>query len=62
MPAVTRAMSILTEVGACKWNDAEPSLTPLGHHLANLPVNVRLGKMLIYAAMFGCLEPAVSRH
>lgn len=36
------------------------SITPLGHHLANLPVDVRLGKMLIYASIFGCLEPALT--
>ena len=35
-------------------------ITPLGRHLANLPVDVRLGKMLIYASIFGCLEPALT--
>lgn len=33
------------------------SLTALGKHLATLPVDVRVGKMLIYAAMLGCLDP-----
>jgi len=32
--------------------------TPLGHHLARLPVgNVRIGKMLIYGAIFRVLSP-----
>jgi len=48
----------LREIGACVG--AEATLTPLGHHLSILPMDVRLGKMLIYGAMFGCLEPAVS--
>nr|KAG5687084.1 hypothetical protein BaRGS_017102 [Batillaria attramentaria] len=58
MPSsVQRAMSLLYEVGACFADTRE--LTPLGHHLASLPVNVRIGKMLIYAAILGCLEPVV---
>ncbi|XP_033625049.1 ATP-dependent RNA helicase DHX29-like [Asterias rubens] len=52
---IRAAMSLLREVGACKVDD--PTLTPLGQHLAALPVNVRVGKMLLFAAMFGCLEP-----
>ena len=32
-------------------------LTPLGRLLASLPVDVRVGKMLVYAAMLGCLDP-----
>lgn len=58
--AVSRAMAILTEVGACYWEDGTPGLTALGHHIAQLPIDVRLAKMLIYAAILGCLEPAVS--
>ena len=53
-------MTVLREVGACDVDDETPVLTPLGHHLAALPVNVRIGKMLLFAAMFGCLEPIVS--
>ncbi|XP_076472427.1 LOW QUALITY PROTEIN: ATP-dependent RNA helicase DHX29-like [Babylonia areolata] len=52
---VQRAMTLLREVGACFADTG--ALTPLGHHLAALPVNVRVGKMLVYAAILGCLEP-----
>lgn len=52
-------MSILREVGACVGGEV-PTLTPLGHHLAALPVDVRIGKMLIFSAILGCLEPMVS--
>ncbi|GFS24549.1 ATP-dependent RNA helicase DHX29-like, partial [Elysia marginata] len=52
--AVTRALGLLREVGACQAD--ETTLTPLGHHLAALPVDVRIGKMLLLAAVFGCLE------
>ncbi|ORY36563.1 P-loop containing nucleoside triphosphate hydrolase protein [Rhizoclosmatium globosum] len=30
-------------------------LTPLGKHMASLPVDLRIGKMLVYGAIFGCL-------
>ncbi|XP_013409135.1 ATP-dependent RNA helicase dhx29 [Lingula anatina] len=53
--SVTKAMCLLREVGACTGQPA--ALTPLGHHLATLPVSVRIGKMLLYGAMLGCLEP-----
>ena len=32
------------------------ALTPLGHHLARLPLDARLGKMLVLACVFGCVE------
>lgn len=51
-------MNLLRKIGACQLN--EPKLTPLGQHLAALPVNVKIGKMLIFGAIFGCLDPVVS--
>jgi HrpA-like RNA helicase len=36
------------------------SLTPLGFHLAHLPIEPRLGKMLVYATVLGCLDPIVT--
>lgn len=52
-------MNLLRKIGACLLN--EPKLTPLGQHLAALPVNVKIGKMLIFGAIFGCLDPVVSK-
>lgn len=52
-------MNLLRKIGACEPN--EPKLTPLGQHLAALPVNVKIGKMLVFGAIFGCLEPVVSK-
>ena len=40
--------------------DEDEELTTLGKHLANLPVDPGIGKMLIYAAMFGCLDPCLT--
>uniref|UniRef100_A0A8C5EDD9 ATP-dependent RNA helicase DHX29 n=1 Tax=Gouania willdenowi TaxID=441366 RepID=A0A8C5EDD9_GOUWI len=53
--SVSNAVSLLRRIGACHPDNHV--LTPLGHHLAALPVNVKIGKMLIYGAILGCLEP-----
>ncbi|KAJ0013005.1 hypothetical protein NQD34_017339 [Periophthalmus magnuspinnatus] len=53
--SVNNAVNLLRKIGACLPNSHV--LTPLGHHLASLPVNVNIGKMLIYGAILGCLEP-----
>ncbi|XP_026130338.1 ATP-dependent RNA helicase DHX29-like isoform X2 [Carassius auratus] len=53
--AVCNAVSLLRKIGACQQDSY--ALTPLGHHLAALPVNVKIGKMLIFGAIFSCLEP-----
>nr|XP_046231230.1 ATP-dependent RNA helicase DHX29 [Scatophagus argus] len=56
--SVSNAVSLLRKIGACHPSDH--LLTPLGHHLASLPVNVKIGKMLIYGAILGCLEPVAT--
>uniref|UniRef100_A0A665UX18 ATP-dependent RNA helicase DHX29 n=1 Tax=Echeneis naucrates TaxID=173247 RepID=A0A665UX18_ECHNA len=53
--SVSNAVNLLRKIGAC--HPTNHLLTPLGHHLASLPVNVKIGKMLIYGAILGCLEP-----
>ena len=35
-------------------------LTPLGLHLARMPLDARVGKLLIYGAILGCIEPALT--
>jgi len=35
-------------------------LTPLGWHMSSLPVDPRIGKMLLLAAVCGCLHPILS--
>lgn len=52
--SVQAALDILQEVGAI--SPSRNSLTPLGQHLARLPVDVRLGKMLILGSLFQCLD------
>ncbi|XP_015111044.1 putative ATP-dependent RNA helicase DHX57 isoform X2 [Diachasma alloeum] len=47
----------LQDVGAI---DLELNLTPLGHHLATLPVDVRIGKLILYGVVFCCLDSALT--
>ncbi|KAG8598939.1 hypothetical protein GDO81_002806 [Engystomops pustulosus] len=54
LQVISNAMSLLRKIGACELT--QPKLTPLGQHLAALPVNVKIGKMLIFGAIFGCLD------
>jgi ATP-dependent RNA helicase DHX29 len=35
-------------------------LTPLGAHLSNLPVDVHIGKMILFGALFRCLDPILT--
>ncbi|RVE56430.1 hypothetical protein OJAV_G00221220 [Oryzias javanicus] len=39
---------------------ADEMLTPLGYHLACLPVDVRIGKLMLFGAIFRCLDPALT--
>lgn len=38
----------------------EEKLTPLGYHLACLPVDVRIGKLMLFGAIFRCLDAALT--
>jgi len=55
--AVHNALELLRDIGAL--TPAE-DLTPLGRHLASLPVEPRIGKMLVYGAVLGCLGPILT--
>lgn len=55
--SVSLALDLLKDVGAV---DSEGQLTALGHHLSKLPVDVRLGKMLLLGSMFRCLDPILT--
>ncbi len=46
--------------GAGGANTQREVLSPLGRHLALLPVSPRLGKLLVLGALMGCLAPAAT--
>ncbi len=64
--AVVQALRNLIEMEAVKVNEGtdklerEFLLTPLGFHLASLPMDPKLGKMLISAAVLDCLDPLLT--
>lgn len=47
-------------VSSCNSLDVSSGLTALGFHLATIPVDPRVGKMMIYGALFGCIDPALT--
>lgn len=55
--AVTAAVTALHTLGAL---DEDERLTPLGTYLAQLPVDPRLGKLLVTSVFMGCLSAAVT--
>ncbi|ORZ02997.1 P-loop containing nucleoside triphosphate hydrolase protein [Syncephalastrum racemosum] len=56
---VDNAIMTLEEVQALS-SDGTESLTALGAHLANLPVDVHIGKMMMFGAIFRCLDPILT--
>lgn len=55
--SVDSAFERLKHVGAL---DQKHVLTPLGKHLAALPVDVRIGKLMLYGAIFCCVDAALT--
>lgn len=51
--AISNGYNLLKELGAL---DAEGELTPLGHDLANLPIDPTLGRMLLQSSKEGCVR------
>ena len=64
--SVKAALVLLEEVGAIESSASKGAvktnekLTPLGVHLAKLPVHVRLGKILIMGSLLRCLDEALT--
>lgn len=54
MEAVHNAVIMLQNLQAL---DKDENLLPLGYHLARMPVDPQSGKMILFGAMFGCLDP-----
>eukprot|EP00899_Mesostigma_viride_P016339 jgi/Mesvir1/24706/Mv21986-RA.1 len=55
--SVGTAVRRLVQISAL---DAEQNLTPLGQHLVNMPVDVSLGKMLLFGAIMRCMDPVLT--
>jgi ATP-dependent RNA helicase DHX57 len=55
--SVDFALLRLKDVGAL---DADNELTPLGGHLAALPLDVRTGNLMVFGAIFCCVDSAMT--
>ncbi|KAF9429656.1 hypothetical protein BGZ94_009933 [Podila epigama] len=55
LEAIQTALKTLEELNALDGSTGE--LTPLGKHMADIPADLRVAKMLIFGAVFRCLEP-----
>jgi HrpA-like RNA helicase len=55
---VNSALNMLRNLHALE--PKSENLTALGYHLAVLPVDIRMGKMMIYGAMLKCLDPILT--
>ena len=53
------ALNMLVDIHALEGGEGE-QLTPLGFHLAQLPMDPQTGKMILFGAIFGCLDPVLS--
>lgn len=54
---IQRAIASLVEVKALTTSE---EITPMGRLLSKLPMDVHLGKFLLVAALFKCLDPALT--
>ncbi|XP_054901731.1 ATP-dependent DNA/RNA helicase DHX36 [Poeciliopsis prolifica] len=55
--AVNLAIKSLTDLNAL---DQAENLTALGFHLARLPVEPHIGKLILFGALLGCLDPVLT--
>lgn len=54
LKAIDLSLDLLEKLNALDENE---NLTPLGYHLAQLPLDPRTGKMILWGALFSCVEP-----
>ncbi|KAK5641598.1 hypothetical protein RI129_010145 [Pyrocoelia pectoralis] len=55
--AIDVSLNLLQSINALDENE---NLTPLGYHLAKLPIAPQMGKMIIFGVLFSCLDPVLS--
>ncbi|KAL9927363.1 ATP-dependent RNA helicase Rhau isoform 2-T2 [Glossina fuscipes fuscipes] len=55
--AIQNGINLLKRIGALDYHD---DLTPLGVHLARLPIDPQMGKMILMAGLFRCVDPITS--
>ncbi|XP_055593475.1 ATP-dependent DNA/RNA helicase DHX36 [Uranotaenia lowii] len=54
---IQKSLTFLNQINALDNNE---TLTPLGYHLARLPMDPRTGKMVLLSSIFSCTDPISS--
>ena len=57
LAAIEATTERLVIAGALHAGGYDARLTPLGRYLADMPIDIRLAKLLVLGALCGCLEP-----
>jgi hypothetical protein len=52
--------SVITTSPFCTQDPLSAEITPLGYHLATLPISPRLGKLLLYSVLLQCVNPILT--
>jgi HrpA-like RNA helicase len=65
LPLLSFSVNITVSPRARRGRDGQSGLeveelTPLGSHLAALPVDPKIGKLLLFGSVFQCLEPVLT--
>lgn len=65
--SITTAVTSLIDIGALRYRDDGQGvssrlveLTALGRHLTGMPVDARIGKLLIFGSLFSCVDAALT--
>ena len=59
-PSITSIRQSIKQLECLGALDENERLTHLGYHLADLPLDAKLGKMLIYSLILQCLDPVLT--
>ena len=58
--AIELSLELLVTINAINIKADTEELTPLGFHLAKLPLDPQTGKMILMASIFSCVDPILS--
>lgn len=60
LAALTHVVRSLVALSALRVEGETEELTPLGFHLAGLPVDPRIGKLMLLGSVFQCVDPILT--
>ena len=60
LETIDLSLDLLVTMNAVRIKEDTEELTPLGFHLARLPLDPQTGKMILMASIFSCVDPILS--